>query len=465
MIRFSWLIVPVVAVAIFAGYDRSKDLPVGMGFATKYLCSKVFNTGLPADQVIHQFLAPKVQPIPLFWQIAIDYEQRSVTLSSQLPFIDLVPVTAQHRPNMGCTLAIEKTPQQLLSEQITGFSGTPLNPNTVWPLGSSDSLTKVPGIDSEALNRAVQSAFIEYDRPRNTTSLLVAYDGQLIAERYAQGISQEKPLLGWSMTKTVTGTLIGTLVDQERLALDESAPVPGWQGTPYQSITLRDLMNMSSGLEFDENYKGISDASQMLYLHPQHAAYAGVRPQTSAAAETFNYSTGETALLAQIVQQSVGGSSQQAYDYFQQQLFQPIGIRSAFIEFDESGHFAGGAYAFMKARDWLRLGQLYLQKGRWQEQQIVSSDWIDFVTQPAPTTIKYGGQLWLNHQGVHWPELPQDAFYFAGHQGQRLVVIPSQKLVVLRTGVTEDNDDILLGPVIEQIINLLPAPPNLTVQQ
>lgn len=464
MLRFSWLFVPVIAIAIFVGYDRSKDLPVGMGFASKYLCSKVFNTGLPADQVVEQFLVPKVQPLPLFWQIDIDYDQRNVTMSSRFPLLRLAPVTAQYRPNMGCTLTVNKSSQQLLAEKITGSTIASLDEQIAWPLGSANELVSVTDIDSAQLDMAVNSAFTESDNPRNTSSLLVAYDGQLIAERYALGIDKDKPLLGWSMTKTITGTLIGTLVDQKRLALDQPAPVESWQGTPHQAITLRHLMNMHSGLEFDENYKGLSDASQMLYLNAQHASFAASRPQSSEPGQTFNYSTGDTAILAHIVQKTVGGSSQQAYNYFQQRLFQPLGIRSAFIEFDESGHFTGGAYAFMKARDWLRLGQLYLQQGRWQDQQIVSSEWIDFATQPAPMTDKYGGQLWLNHNGVQWPELPHDAFYFAGHQGQRLVVVPSQKLVVLRTGVTEDNDDIQLGPVIAQIINALPEQQKLVTE-
>jgi len=170
----------------------------------------------------------------------------------------------------------------------------------------------------------------------------------------------------------------------------------------------------------------------------------------------FNYNTGDANLLANIVQNAAGGSLQEAYNFFQTELFHKIDIRSAIIEFDATGQFVGGAYAFMTPRDWARLGQLYLQEGNWKGEQVISSEWVNYVTSPSPVTDEYGGQLWLNSNGIDWPNVPHDAYYFAGHQGQRVVIIPSEKLVIVRTGVTEDYDYIGLDAIISEVIAALP---------
>ena len=455
--QYQPVLLAALLLIMLPGCDRLPDLPIGKGFAAKYLCSYVFNTGLDANTVITRFIKPKVEPLPLIWGIDIDYQQKLVTVRDFIFINEELKAKALYRDNMGCTLLLDKQ-QDELPPLISSLQAPPLEADLPWPQGGGGiNLTATRELDIPQLNAALDAAFTEpVEAPRNTTSLLVAYKGNLIAEKYAYGVTPDAPVLGWSMTKSITSTLIGILSQEAVLDIDLPAPVPGWQGTDKASITIRDILHMSSGLDYIEDYGGESDVSKMLYLQSDQTAYVASLPLLHPPGTVFNYSSGDANLLAKIVQDSVGGTAQDAYDFYQLKLFHKIGIRSAFIEVDTTGQFVGGAYGFMSARDWLRLGQLYLQNGSWNGEQVVAKEWIEFATTPSPVSAEYGAQIWLNTDSIAWPEVPADAYYFAGHQGQRVVVIPSKELVILRTGVTEDYDYIGLDQVIPMIIEALP---------
>jgi len=253
-------------------------------------------------------------------------------------------------------------------------------------------------------------------------------------------------------------------VSEGKLKLDDPAPVPGWAGTEKQKITLRHLLHMASGLEVNEDYGGFSDVTQMLYKESNQYAYAVNQPIVRPPYTEFKYSTAESNRLAAAIQAQVGGTQQDAYDFYEQRLFHAIDITSAIIEFDATGHFVGGAYGYMTARDWARIGQLYLQKGQWKDTRVLSEDWVAFATSPSPVADYYGAQLWLNTNGQRWQNVPYDAYAMVGHQGQRVVVIPSRKLVVVRTGVTEDRQlqNQVMARLLEGVIAALPEPPQQT---
>ncbi len=441
-----------------SGCDKLDDLPVGKGFAAKYLCSYLFTSQLDEKLITQRFIAPKVQPLPLIWKINVNHDEKSVNVADRVFLNKSLEARAIYREGVGCTLAVDKTDEEILADKIIPMSSPEIPADQPWPYGAAGlSNETIPGLDITRVDAAVTSAFIEPEEiPRNTTSLLVAYDGKLIAEQYDLGVTSDTPLLGWSMTKSISGTLIGILSDRNLLDLDSPAPITGWAGTEKADITTRDIVHMSSGLAFNEDYLGFSNVTHMLYRESDQAAYTANLDLAHPPGTHFNYSTGDANLLGKIVQQSVGGSMQNAYDFYQTQLFHKVDIRSAFIEFDATGQFVGGAYAFMTPRDWARLGQLYLQEGNWKGEQVISSEWVNYVSKPSPLTDEYGGQIWLNSNGADWPNVPHDAYYFAGHQGQRVVVIPSKKLVVVRTGVTENYDVIGLDGIISEIIAALP---------
>lgn len=444
-----------------SGCDLLNDRPVGLGYSAKYICSYVFNSGFDEEYVIDELVAPKVKPLPLLWHIDVDHSLKQVRVWDKL-FGERHAALAFFTPGKGCTLLVDKTLEEVSSIPFTPSDPITLDPATPWPYGSGGKPAyPIPALDYDRVQHAVAAAFEEtHPIPVNTTSIVVAYKGQLVAEAYGNGADKDTPLLGWSMTKTITGMLAGILIDEGRIQLDSRAPIPRWQGTDYEAITTRNLLNMSGGLLVDENYGNLSDVTRMLYLESDQYDYALRQKMVYEPGEVFQYSTAEANRLAAAVQQTVGGTQQAMYDFYQSKLFHPLGLDQAFIEFDASGNMVGGAYGFMKARDWARLGQLYLQRGSWNGEQVISASFVDFATHPAPTTNLYGGQIWLNTDGNTWPNLPDDAYFFAGHQGQHIVVIPSLEVVVVRTGITEDRylvvDDIM-APLLDEVIASLPG--------
>lgn len=441
------------------GCDLMDDLPIGKGYSAKHLCSFIFTSGLDQDLVLDTFIAPKVEPLPWIWELTIDDVHKTVEVRDLIFGDGAGSATAVYSAGKGCTLLVD---QALESVNAIPFSPLPapvLPTDEPWPYGADISLSKVEGVDYDRLQSTLDEAFSEPEGESVlTTAVLVAHRGQLIAERYALGVKRETRLPGWSMTKTITGTLAGILVDDGVLQLNEPAPIPGWSNTEKNKITLQHLLHMSSGLEVNEDYGGFSDVTQMLYRESNQYDYAINQPVVAPPYTEFHYSTAETNRLAAAIQAAVGGTQQAVYDFYQQRLFHAIDITNAFIEFDASGNFVGGAYGYMTVRDWARIGQLYLQKGRWNNKQVLSQDWIEFATSPSPTADHYGAQVWLNTNGHRWPNIPDDAYSLVGHQGQRVVVIPSRDLVAVRTGVTEDRDlqNRVMNHLLEGILAALP---------
>lgn len=449
----------LMALVGLSGCDKIRDLPVGNAYTAKHLCSGIFNTGLDPALVRDQFIAPKVQPLPFFWNIDIDEQQKIVTVGDVV-FGSRFAATAVHRDNIGCTLLSEQKIPGALDIALTRVAPVPVEPlpDEPWPYGRGGLANPLPAnIDYAQLQAAVASAFTENrDGPRNTTSLLVVHRGQLIAEQYALGVTAESPVLGWSMTKTVTAMLIGLLVDQGVLDLQQTSLFPEWQNDERASIRLVDILQMASGLKFNEDYLGLSDASAMLNLKADMAAFARAKPLAATPGTRFNYATGDTLMLSKLVRDAAGGDLQSSYDFYQRSLFHKLDIHSAFIEFDASGTFVGGAYGYMTPRDWARLGLFYLNGGRWKDQQILSPQWMEFALTPSPSADFYAAQLWINSNGFEWPGLPSQLYHFNGHQGQLVLILPEHDLVIVRTGVTEDEGNVGEEEFVNGILAALP---------
>lgn len=287
-----------------------------------------------------------------------------------------------------------------------------------------------------------------------TEGLLIVYQGQTIYEKYAQNYGPERKHLFWSAAKSITGLLIGMAVDDNMLSL-ETRVSEVYPQIKSPNITVRHLMRMSSGLEWNEGYEGNplrSHVVRMLYTDGQKdmALFKTQRDVVAAPGERFNYSSGETNLLMGLLRASLPQGSYQDYPWVK--LFNKLGIDSAVWEKDQTGLFVGSSYLYMTPRDMAKIGQLYLQNGRWEEEQLVSKKWIDFTKQMAPAFLKtklegfanregYGGQFWLNQdlpeKGLPrpYPDAPTDTIMALGHHGQALIVIPSKELIVVRTAL------------------------------
>jgi CubicO group peptidase (beta-lactamase class C family) len=424
------LVIALLALLALAGYQGERLAGVGSAFAAKYLCSAVFVGGRDAAAVADL-------DFPAFHSIILGLVQWHVDAAGGTTRADIVGIgrrRALYRPGLGCTVAIDRAP---------------VNVPVAMPLPAQPADAFPPAVPTPpALETVIEAAFAEPDpgRPRRTRALLVIQHGHTLAERYAPGYSAQSRFIGWSMSKSVMSALVGILVAQAHLALGAPAPVPEWASPtdPRHAITLDQLLRMSSGLTFDEDYDDpLSDVVWMLYGTGDGAAFAAAKPLAAAPGTTFHYSTGTTAVLSRIVAQTAG----EAYPRFARRaIFAPLGMASALIEPDAVGTPMGACCMWATARDWARFGLLYLNEGEWRGRRILPAEWIRYSRTPAPAAREgqYGAHFWLKVPPPYRIEpgrpelLPADAYHAVGYGAQFVTVIPSRDLVVVRLGLALD---------------------------
>ena len=313
-----------------------------------------------------------------------------------------------------------------------------------------------------ALKAALDHAFEEPEAPplRRTKAVVVVRDGRMIAERYAGGVTIETPLLSFSLTKSVVNALIGILTEQGYLSPSIPAPIPEWRtmSDPRHAIEVEHLLRMTTGLALDETNSGFDPSSQMLYLHDDMAGFAVKAPLIAPPGTRFAYSSPTTQLLARIIRDAVGGP-EQTLAYAWHELFNPLGMRDVTLEFDGAGTLQASTYMLASARDWARFGLLYLNDGVLAGKRILHEDWVDFSA-AATLDTDYGAGFWTNRsenqnaKGRVRLGIPRDAFFASGDLGQRVVIIPSRQMVVVRLGdATDPTGDIKgLGRLVKEAI-------------
>ncbi|MFN4135877.1 MAG: serine hydrolase domain-containing protein [Novosphingobium sp.] len=312
-----------------------------------------------------------------------------------------------------------------------------------------------PGTNRERLARAIDALFAA-DKGE-TRAVIVMQGGRIVAERYAPGYHENTRFVSWSMAKSITGVMIGMLVSDGRLRLDETAPVPAWQrpGDPRGEITLRQLLQMRSGLRHSEAITPVyrSDEVRMLFLDGRDdmARYAEEQPLEAEPGRKFEYSTASSVILADLAARVLAPAPdaqsrrEAVSDYLRTRLFEPAGMKSMLPEFDAAGTLVGGSLIHGTARDWARFGEFLRNKGSVKGAQIIPRQWIEFMVSPSPREAQYGAQIWLNRTPTAGePSLfpdrgPRDLFACIGHLGQYVLVSPSRKLTVVRLGKTQDD--------------------------
>ena len=311
-----------------------------------------------------------------------------------------------------------------------------VNTGLAFPYGDLPQKDTVfANIDYKKLHKAVADGFdLETNDVKKTRTVLVVYKNQIIAEKYKKGFDENSLILGWSMAKSITSAVVGILEKKEKVNLDQKNLFEEWKNDDRKEITLRNLINMNSGLEWEENYSKICDVTQMLFLDEDMSARQKNKQFIGKPNETWNYSSGTSNLLSNFIKNQF--NSQQEYvDFWYSELIDKIGMKSMVIEADYSGNYVGSSYAWATTRDWAKFGLLYLHNGNWNGEQILNKSWVDFTRKPTNTSKgEYGGHFWLNAGGVY-PDVPKDLYSCNGYQGQRVFIIPSKDLVIVRTGL------------------------------
>lgn len=443
-------------------------LRIGANYAAKTVCSNVFLAGRDPDEILRDDVqAPGVAILHLM-RVTID-QQKGVVRAGFFGFIGHGLAIA--RPGVGCTAVPDGdlTFAKNASPSAAGF-GAPASANrnaaagasspgtaaALWPDGEAAAPPSAP-LDQVLADDALAGPGMR--------AVLVIDHGKLVAERYGAGFSAQTPLLGWSMSKTVIAGLIGMLVKDGKLTLDQSGFWPAGDGR--ERIKLSDLLAMSSGLHFNEAYGAVSDVTAMLYLQPDMAAFAHNQPLDHPPGEVWSYSSGTAVLLSRILQDAAGANSA---DFVSQRLFKPLGMTSATMEADEHGTLVGSSYMFATAHDWARYGQFLAQDGVWKDSRLLPDGYVAMMATPVKASGgQYGmGQTWLWGSDAAKPGenpdaafgIPPDIFYMSGHDGQTVAVIRSRQLVIVRLGLTPGTLGYSPQPLIKAILaaTATPAP-------
>ena len=311
--------------------------------------------------------------------------------------------------------------------------------NLPYPYGDNEPKdTAFTSIDYTKLEKAIANAFDKKgEKSKRTRSLLILYKDRLIAEKYDTGFDKNSKILGWSMTKSLTATYFGILQKQGKININSPAPIAEWKNDERSKITINDLLHMNSGLEWEEKYDKICNATKMLFEAEDMAQVQREKPLVGIPNQSWNYSSGTTNLLSGILR-SQFKTHQEYLDFWYSALIDKIGMHSMLVETDMAGNYVGSSYAWAITRDWGKFGLLYLRNGNWNGEQLFDKSWSKYVATPTKTSEgRYGGHFWLN-AGGRYPDAPKDMYYASGFQGQKIFIIPSMDMVIVRFGLTED---------------------------
>ena len=443
MTRRKLIIIVATTTALSAlafGVARARDLPkVATGFVANVVCSETFVSGQDPDKVFADTTAAMPGAGLITW--AMDYKVDRVAKDVMVTLFGLGASHAVYRGALGCYLDHGK-PTIDVTVPADTKARRALLPEIAGPAVVQPATPQL----AEALDRA----FIEPKAPpfRRTRAIVVVKDGRVIAERYADGYGIDTPILGFSATKSVTSALIGILVRQGKLALDKPAPVAAWQSDddPRHAITVDQLLRHTAGLALGSSLEAslgaaLEPVNRMKFMERDMAAYAESTALATTPGSAWNYSDGNSIILSHLIRQATGGHPADVLRFARSELFEPLGMHNVTLEFDGAGTPEGSSQLLASARDWARFGLLYLSDGVVGGQRILPEGWVNYSASPTPGGwVGIGAGFWTNRGdsfGANYRAargMPRDAFFAKGTIGQYVIIVPSERLVIVRLG-------------------------------
>lgn len=461
-LKFKFVLTAVLACIAVSSYYGAKIIYVGAAYKARLLCSGIFVSKRVPKTILDIDLSYTINPLLPIIQTQINYKKCSVRAG----WLGIIERRSTFQEGYGCNLGYAENelktnasiacpqynPLQSVNNPVTtdttaGHNSIimPDNSGPIWPQ-KQWLHAKTPNGIAVAIDWAFTESNSQY--LQHTRAVLVVYKGRIIGERYAPGITAHTPLLGWSMTKGVLNATTGIAVKKGLITVSQPVPISGWQQPQdlRSNITLDDLLHMSSGLQFDEDYNGpLGDVAQMLFLASDMAAYVVNKPLIHTPGKYFYYSSGDSMIISKILAQSV--YPMYLKDFIHQELFEPLGVSTAVIEQDGTGTLIGSSNMYASARDWARLGLLYLRDGKWKERQILPVGWVQYSRTTTDPKGEYGAHVWRQipkeyraNPDTAAPDLPADAMHFIGHYGQAVTIVPSEDLVLVRLGLSKGPD-------------------------
>ena len=450
-------------------YWQPQRQMVRLGQQAIFMCNGLFTSNRTLEQVFAQELAYLPEPVgtPKGGDYEVDRERRAVTIGSGH---GVPKMRAAFREGIGCVVL---APDQTLDD-IDGLPAIEMQSpagdaaRIPWPDGDKTGpISLPPDVDAAALQAASDWAFDRESPQQVTLSLLVVHRGDIVHERYADGVDMTTRTRTWSTAKSIASTLIGMLVDDGKLSLDEPLgfdflpqEAAAAETDPRSAITLRHALNMSSGLQtVDNGGQEYAVGSGMSYWAGASSVEGARRRalirEPGANWDYENYDT----LLAVYAMKRALGSEKKYHEFPRKRLLEPIGMRNTLLSTDRFGDFILSSQVYTSARDLARFGLLYLQEGLWNGERLLSKEWIDFVRTPAPSTADrgnfYGGQFWLVPD--ERKDVPRDAYSTAGNRGQYVVIVPSHDLVIVRRGLDWGRQGFDRWDMTREVLNAFPA--------
>lgn len=427
-----WIFVAGLAYGIYYCWT---SFPILTGYNAKLMCSGIFVSQRTEADILATDLSDGLMKLAT---CKVDYKDSSVTASVW----GMAKQKAIYRNRLGSTLVSELSESEIRNQS---FALPPL-PQIIadsipWPAGDAVSDSMIPGVNYPALKTLGAQVMTETweEAASNTYALMVIYKNQIVEESYANGINRNTPLLGWSMAKSITATLTGIMVKAGNLQLQQSMGFAEWNNDDRKNITIEHVLHQSSGLDFLEDYTKNSSVTRMLFRKADMGAYTATHELKVAPGTLFSYTSGNTNMLCRMMRQKKG-NDWFAFPY--NALFYKLGMYHTILEPDAGGTYVGSSYVYASARDYARFGLLYCNNGRAGNEQILPEGWVTAAAAPAPADPQkhYGYQLWLNGYTDAtltqrlYPEAPPDLICADGFKGQRVIIIPSLQLVVVRLG-------------------------------
>ena len=426
-----------LAIGAFAKYRPDRTIRVASALVSQTLCSARFVSEIDPQQAYVRAVLPigNLRALKPVLRYRVDTLAKTVTTTVAGRF----RTQSVHRVGVGCIVWHDELPPAISVARVT------------FPETENEPLVET---SNERIRAVLDRLFARTDLA--TTAVVVMHSDSIVAERYAAGYSPRTRLQGWSAKKSVLNALVGVLVNQGRLVVNERAPVSAWDtpDDPRRTITVDHLLRMTSGLALAETGSGFDPASRMLFLERDMASFAERARLEVTPGVRWQYTTGNSAILGRIIRDLAGGRAEDVIRFADETLFRPVGMSTAVLEIDATGTPAA---MYASARDWARFGQLFASDGLVRGKRILPEGWVSYSVSPTLDS-GYGAGWWLG--GPKWRpdwQLPEDAFYAAGNLHQKVLVIPSAQLVIARFGNTHAADD-GFGTLAQEVLGAIAHP-------
>ena len=431
----------LLVILLFGFYYLFIRIPIIAGYTAKCACTQFYENGRSLIDISDEdfnLLALRLAHLTA--------DENEKTISSSV--LGMRSRTAIYKKGLGCQLLQGEDDFHI---ELSERKEIKLSDTIDFPFGNRMPSSIPKNVDVEKLKVAVEQAFDEGKQmvSRKTRSLFVVYKDTIILDVNQDGFTSDTPQLGWSMTKSWMNTLVGMQVLDGRMDINQDRLFDHWTDE-RSTITLDHMLTMTTGIDWEEEYGTVADATEMLYMTEDIVSAANDNLSKYEPGTQWYYSSGTSNMVSGLLRDQFGNVDEYL-EYPYDAMFDKLGMDNSFIEVDERGNYIGSSYGYASTKDWAKFGMLYLHDGIWNGERLLPEGWIDYTNTEVPSSEgRYGAHFWLNKRGVAFSDAPFDTYSANGYNGQKTIIIPSKDLVIVRLGLSRDFDFNLL---IQSVIN------------